>query len=84
MLSNASVQAYLQVALLVGKKLHTVGSHFRYASDETDGRSMMAMKLHLEIQKVREARAQAKQRSPSPRSGQLYSDNTTFQLSGTS
>ncbi|DBB03464.1 TPA: hypothetical protein ACH3X3_010818 [Trebouxia sp. C0006] len=40
----------------------------RYANDETDGRSMLAMKLHLEIQRLRDAKARAKQKSQSPRS----------------
>ncbi|KAL0046633.1 hypothetical protein WJX82_005787 [Trebouxia sp. C0006] len=39
----------------------------RYANDETDGRSMLAMKLHLEIQRLRDAKARAKQKSQSPR-----------------
>jgi len=39
----------------------------RYANDETDGRSMLAMKLHLEIQRLKDAKAHAKQKPQSPR-----------------
>ncbi|DBA80849.1 TPA: hypothetical protein ACH3X1_008063 [Trebouxia sp. C0004] len=39
----------------------------RYASDETNGRSMLAMKLHLEIQRLRDAKAHAQQKPQSLR-----------------
>ncbi|DBA68731.1 TPA: hypothetical protein ACH3X2_013428 [Trebouxia sp. C0005] len=39
----------------------------RYANDETNGRSMLATKLHLEIERLRDASAHAKQKPQSPR-----------------
>ena len=42
--------------------------HSRYLNDETEGRTMMAMKLHLQIQQARQAHTHSKQRRESPRS----------------
>ena len=40
----------------------------RYLHDETEGRTMMAMKLHLQIQQAKQAHTHTKKRHESPRS----------------